>query len=174
MPDDLPFPFVWDGEAMRPPPGMVLRAAERYAKNTRYWLIEQTQQVKRSRQSHDHYFAVLDKAWRNLPEEIADDFPTAEHLRKYALVKTGFYNLQVDVMDTDRDAQRLAVACRRHDYEIVKVTGAAVYRFTPKSQSEAAMPAGEFQKSKQAVIDYIADLIGVKSEELTAEVGQEA
>lgn len=172
MSSDLPFPFEWDGEAMRPPPGAwSLRAAARYAKGKRYLFVEQN---IRSKRSHDHYFAALNDAWSNLPERLAADFPTEEHLRKYALIKTGYYHLQIDVMDTERDAQRLAVAARRHDFEIVKVTGTAVYRFSPKSQSIAAMGADEFQKSKQAVLDYVSGLISVSPETLAAEAGQSA
>ena len=158
---------------MRPPPdgGIQCRAAARYAVGNTYLLAETR---LRSRRSHDHYFAALHDAWLNLPEAVSGSFPTEEHLRKYALIKTGFYKLQIDVMDTERDAMRLAVACRRHDFVIVTVTGSAVYRYSPMSQSKEAMGHDEFQRSKQAVLDYLAELIKVDPDTLRAEAGQAA
>jgi hypothetical protein len=32
----------------------------------------------RSSESHRHFFAVVNEAWRNLPEDLADDFPSPE------------------------------------------------------------------------------------------------
>ena len=50
--------------------------------------VEEVQE--RSAKSHAHYFAVITEAWRSLPEAIADDFPSAEHLRKRALIDAGY------------------------------------------------------------------------------------
>ena len=44
----------------------------------------------RSKASHDHFFAIINEAWKNLPEDMGDDFPSPEHLRKWALIKSGF------------------------------------------------------------------------------------
>src|SRR5262245_61518541 len=170
MPDE-PFPFTWSGTAMLPPLALAQRAAERFTEGKRYLLVEHK---LRSRKSHDHQFAALHEAWLNLPEALAPIFPTEEHLRKFALIKTGYADLKITVMDTERDAQRLAVALRRHEFELVTVTGTAVYRYSAKSQSQEAMGAETFQQSKQAVLDYVAALVNVDPLTLRAEAGMSA
>jgi hypothetical protein len=60
------------------------------------------------------------------------------------------------------------------DFAIVTATGATVTVWTAKSQSVKAMGGKDFQVSKQAVLDVIADLIGVSPETLSREAGQAA
>lgn len=45
---------------------------------------------ERSSASHAHYFACVADAWMNLPDALAERFPTPEALRKYALIMTGY------------------------------------------------------------------------------------
>jgi protein gp37 len=49
-------------------------------------------QEQRSMRSHAHYFASVNEAWLNLSESDAERFPSVEHLRKFALIRTGFAN----------------------------------------------------------------------------------
>ena len=44
----------------------------------------------RSSATHNHEFAWLKDAWLNLTEELADQITTQEHLRKRALIDSGF------------------------------------------------------------------------------------
>ena len=54
----------------------------------------------RSRASHNAYFAQVHDAFQNIPESIAARWPTEEHLRKWSLVETGWFNeSEIDCAD---------------------------------------------------------------------------
>lgn len=163
----------WDGEVLHPAPGWRQVAQARLETNESYMA---TVAKERSVRSHNHFFAAVQEAWLNLPEGMATQFPTFHHLRKFALIKTGHCHSETFVMTTPGDALRLAAALRRQrdDFTIITVTGCAVVRYAAKSQSEKAMGAKEFQASKQAVIDYLASLVGISADQLKAEAGQSA
>ena len=90
---------------------------------------------------------------------------TSEPLRKYALIKCRFCNTQTFPCATNAEAERWAKRLRPMDeYSIVKVEGNVVYVFTAMSQKMrgiGAMDKATFQKSKQAIMDFLDDLIGV-------------
>jgi len=157
-----PLPFVWTGEVMHPAD---LRAAEGlYAVGQRYYLAPQED---RSEASHRHYFACLHTAWENLPGELAVRFPTVEHLRKFALVHSGYRDERSFVCASRHEAIRMASFIKPMDeYAVVTVHETTVLVLTAKSQSLKAMGKADFQKSKDAVLDCVAQLIGVSAEEL--------
>jgi hypothetical protein len=62
-------------------------ALPRYTARGEIITVEEVKE--RSAKSHRHYFAVINEAWQNLPEDLADEFPNAEALRKRALIKNG-------------------------------------------------------------------------------------
>ena len=71
------FRFTWNNGMMVPAnPQAVAKA---FVEGRRYWLEEVSE---RSWISHQHQFAFVNQAWDNLPEALADTFPTPEHLRK--------------------------------------------------------------------------------------------
>jgi len=77
-----PVLFSWDGEAMQPlGERMAKLCDEQFVIGMRYRLVEYED---RSSKSHNHYFASLAEAWNNLPEDMAERFPSPEHLRKYS------------------------------------------------------------------------------------------
>ncbi len=118
-------------------------------------------QEHRSQVSHNHYFASLQEAWSNLPEDQAQRFPTVEHLRKWALVQAGFRDERTFVCESKAQAVKLAAFVRPMDeYAVVTVSEAVVRVYTAQSQSKAAMGKKDFQRSKQAVLDVVAELIG--------------
>lgn len=122
---------------------------------------------ERSYQRHKAYFASLHDAWSSLS---TDQFPTPEHLRKFALIKTGFHDQRVMVCDTPSIADRVAAFVAPFDtYAIVTVEGRVVTVFTAESQSYKAMGRDKFNDSMDAVLDYCAGLIGVTKEELEAQ-----
>jgi len=122
---------------------------------------------RRSAVSHSHYFAAVNEAWRNLPEDMADDFPTSEHLRKWALVKSGFRDERSIACSSRAEALRIAAFVRPIDeFAIVVVREAVVTVYTAKSQSLRAMGKAEFQRSKDGVLDVLAKLIGTSTEDL--------
>jgi hypothetical protein len=120
---------------------------------------------------------VLREAWDQLPESMTVDLPSPEHLRKYALIKCGYHERRIIVMDTPEDAKRVAVALRRqrlHEFTLITVVGCSVNMWWAQSQSEDAMGAKTFQESKEAVIAFCAKLIGVDAGTLMGEAGQSA
>lgn len=157
-------PFEWDGEAMRVRRSFQRRADELFGIGETYTL----QAVEdRSAASHRHFFAALNEAWMNLPEGMAEEFPTAEHLRKKALIRAGYRDERTFVCASRAEAVRLAAFLRPvDDYSIVSVNGTAVVQLTAKSQSVRAMGKVEFQKSKDDVLTALADMIGVQTYDL--------
>lgn len=122
---------------------------------------------ERSAKSHRHYFASLNEAWQNLPDTALERLPTSEHLRKFALIKTGYHDSKSIVASSKAEAQRLAAFVRpAEEFVIITVEGATVTVFTAKSQSQKAMGKEMFQASKDAVLSYVSDLIGVDRQEL--------
>ena len=88
---------------------------------------------------------------------------SVESLRKFALIRTGWYNSETMVCDTVAEAERWAARLRPLDeYALISIRGKAVVRLTAKSQSYAAMPQkGEFYKSKADVLGFVADLLSL-------------
>ena len=115
----------------------------------------------RSRKSHDHFFARVAECWDTMPDETKERFPSAEHLRKWCLVKSGYCAVRHFVMGSEKDAKTLARAVRYSDsYAVVVVTIDMVSVYTAKSQSVPAMGAKDFQESKDAVFRVISELLG--------------
>lgn len=158
----FPLWFQWTGEAMVP---LNPRAADRmYVVGERYHLdhIEE-----RSAASHRAYFAALHDAWQNLPEDLAERFATPEALRKYALIRTGFRDERSIIAASKAEARRIAAFIKPLDeFAVVSVHEAAVIVWTAKSQSMKAMGKAEFQRSKDAVLQFCAEIIGVTRDEL--------
>lgn len=167
-----PIIFNWNGEAMVPlNRRFAFQCDKQFVVGENYTLV---QHEDRSAASHAHYFAAIAEAWRNLPEQIADRFPSPEHLRKFALVKAGYRDERTHVAATKAEALRLAAFVKPiDDFAIVTTTGMTVTVWTAKSQSVKAMGKKDFQASKEAVLNVLADLLGVDTKTL-AERGTEA
>lgn len=156
--------FEWSGEAMVPLPRFHNRANAEFVVHERY---KMEVSEDRSQASHNHYFVTLHEAWLNLPEAVAERFPTDEHLRKHALIKAGYHDSRSFVASSKAEAVRLAAFLKPMDeYAIILVHEATVTVYTAKSQRKAAMGAKDFQASKQAVLDVIAAMILVTPAEL--------
>jgi hypothetical protein len=106
-------------------------------------------------------FAALKEAHNSLPDETAERLPTPEHLRKFALIKTGFADSRSLACSSRAEALRIAAFMRPADeFSVVTIEGAVVTVWTAKSQSVRAMGKAEFTASKDAVLAYVASLIG--------------
>lgn len=117
----------------------------------------------RSANSHRHFFAAINDAWRNLPDHMIEEYPTAEHLRKKLLVRAGYADERSIVCASKAEAQRVAAFVRPMDeYAVVIVREAVVRVYTAQSQSMRAMGKKAFQESKEAVLNAIDDLLGVE------------
>lgn len=157
-----PLWFKWNGEVMRP---LNPRAADRQYVIGESYRLEHREE--RSEASHRQYFAALHEAWMNLPDDMAASLPTSEHLRKYALIRAGFRDERSIIANSKAEALRLAAFVKPMDeYAIVSVSGSAVVVLTAKSQSIRAMGKAEFQRSKDAVLDLVAGLLGSSRDEI--------
>jgi len=175
-----PILFIWTGENFWPLGDKMRKLCdEHYVVGGKYRLVEH---LDRSPKSHNHYFAALSTAWSNLPEFIAERFPTPEHLRKYALIKCGFYDSRSIVATNKTAARELARFIQPMDEFSIVTTQEAVVSdettgkekiectvtiYTAKSQSTKAMSRADFAKAKQAVLDFVADIIGASQNQLT-------
>ena len=136
-----------------------------------------TEAATRSAKSHNHFFACVHHAWQSLPETMAElpHAKSSEHLRKFALIHTGFHNVEYHTCANPAEAERWASRIRPLDeFSIVHVDGNNVVRMTPQSQSMTAMGAAKFQESKQKVLEYLADLICVSVDDLANVAGEAA
>ncbi|MFC5353492.1 hypothetical protein [Azospirillum himalayense] len=167
-----PIPFQWQGDAFTPMPGFGRRCDEAFTVGAVYRLVEQED---RSAASHKHYFACINTAWENLPERLSADFPTPDHLRRFALIRAGYADSRTLVASSKAEAVRLAAFVKPMDsYAVVVVSDATVTVWTARSQSAKAMGKAEFQASKDAVLEVIAALIDTDLATLSAQAGQAA
>lgn len=169
---NTPLSFLWDGENMA-----VLSRHQSLA--DAQFCIGQTYRLEvveeRSVNSHNHFFAALAETWSNLPDDLAESFPTPEHLRKRALIRTGWADSDTIVCSSKAEALRLAAFVRPCDeYSVVVVKEATVTRYVARSQSMKAMGKDDFTKSKQDVLDYVSALIGSTRQEVQANAGKAA
>ena len=158
--------FTWNGEAMIPARAKARRQA-RFVIGQRYWLDEASD---RSWLSHQHQFAWIGEAWNNLPPNMAEMFPTSEHLRKAALIATGWHREVVIDAGNRAAAARVAVYARGEDeFARVVVRGPTVVIQKARSQRTHGldrMDKDEFQKSKDDILGWIAELLDVEPEKL--------
>jgi hypothetical protein len=168
MSSGVPIEMYWDStnRALRPVnAAWTKRAEQRWAAGEIYHI---TEQEARSTASHNHYFASVESAWKNLPEILAERFPSSDHLRKYALIRTGWHNSHVVTCGTRADAMRVAALARSLDeFAVVDIppAGSVVTVYTAQSQS-TRMGKDDFQSSKDDVLSFLASMIGVKTEDL--------
>lgn len=116
---------------------------------------------ERSMKSHAHYFALVNEAWANLPEALASDFPSAEHLRKHAMIKAGYCDMTRVVCADNAGAVAAAALMQSMDtYALCEVSGRVVTVWRAKSQAIRSMGAKVFQESKDKVLTEIGKIIG--------------
>lgn len=118
-------------------------------------------QEHRSPESHRHYFAAIKDAWANLREDIAATMPSAEHLRKWALIQAGYCTMTKLAFKTNAEAiAACAFIATLDTYAECGVNGNVAVIRRATSQSVKAMGKKEFQVSKGKVLDEISLLIG--------------
>lgn len=150
--------FEWDGECFRPLPHFRARCDKELVVHQVYRLepVEE-----RSQKHHAFFFACVTTAWRTLPEGVAERYPTADRLRKRALIRRGHCTHTDYVLDTPADAIKFAGLLQsRDDDAVVEVSGRVVREFVAKSQSNRSMGKAEFKKSCDDVLDELAQLTG--------------
>lgn len=154
--------YVWTGTALQPL-GRFAERARQYFTQGEYYVLEASEE--RSWQSHKHYFASIYDMWLNLPETAAMEpwAQSSEHLRKYALIKTGWHDSTTFPCATNAEAQRTAQVARSltpaDDYRIAVTRGDVVELYSAKSQSMKAMGKAAFQKSKDDVLGFLERIV---------------
>ena len=84
------------------------------------------------------------------------------------MIRTGWHSSHVLTCGTRADAMRVAALARTLDeFAVVDLPpqGSVVTVYTAQTQS-ARMGNADFQKSKTAVLDFLADMIGVTTKQL--------
>lgn len=162
-----PLPYVYEGNG-------VFRAVGRHAPAVladalgQGQVVRLVEQEERSEVSHRHEFAWLRTAWQSLPEHLADEYPSAEALRKKALIATGWAIVRDYPCTSRAEAQRLAASLRGEvdEYAVVIVRDDVVRVCRAKSQAKNKMNAADFRASKEAVLGWVSDLLGVEPDQL--------
>jgi hypothetical protein len=168
----IPIIFEWDGESMVPLTRFNKRCNDQFVVGERYTLVVSED---RSAVSHRHFFATVTEAWHNLPEDLAERFPTSDHLRKYALIRAGFRDERSFACHSGEEARRLASFIKpMDDFAVVTVSESLVCVYTAKSQSLKSMGKKDFQASKDAVLRILSELIGTDATTLRDNVGKAA
>lgn len=158
-----PVLMQWNGEVFVPATSHWQRQCdEHFVVGQRYRLVEEQE---RSTATHNHEFAWLQEAWNTLPDELYAQYPNSEVLRKHGLIAKGYCTMVQHVCPTAAEAQRLAAILKPYDaYAVVVARGNVVTVYTAVSQSKRAMGAKQFQQSKQALFEFVGDLLGVAPE----------
>lgn len=154
----LPTAFRFDDGVMVPTHPRL--AAARFDDGETYLLVPHED---RSAKSHDQEFAWLHEVFVSFPEELAQRFPTPDHLRRHALIRTGWCTVTEYVCATKAEAERWRpILAARDEYSLVTVNGCVITELKAKSQSKKAMNKADWQASKTAIMEFIAGLIGVE------------
>jgi len=162
-----PIPFRWTGDSFEPASRYWASQADRHFVVGQVYPLEVREE--RSTASHRAFFAQINEAWKTLPDEAADRFPTPDALRKFALIRTGYRDERSIACASKAEAQRVAAFVKPMDeFAVVTVTGPTVTVYTARSQSMRAMDKATFQKSRDDVLAYIAQMIGTTTRELAA------
>ena len=160
-----PVAFVWDGQAMIPLDRFRKLCQKQFRPGTEYALVPWR---GRSEESHRHYFACIRTGWNNLPEEWSQEFPTAEHLRKWCLVQEGYADHTQVPCETPTVLAKLILMIRKMDpYAVMKRRGEVLDVWVAQSQDHASMGHEAFQESKDKVLGRIANMCGISVGELT-------
>jgi hypothetical protein len=158
----------WTGDTLTPLRVSTKLANEKLVVGQRY--VAELHEP-RSEASERHFFAVLKELWLNLPEGNESRFPDPETLRKFALVATGHCTVNQYVATTKAEAARLCASLEKEapQYSVVSLNGLVVTVARPLSQSRKAMGKEQFQKSKDDVLGWVGNLVGVSAPRLGPE-----
>lgn len=148
-----PIPMLWNGQAFEPR-GKFKAIADQQFVVGQFYPVEARED--RSTRQHRFYFARIKECWESLPDDLMDEYPSPEHLRKAALCRTG-YAEQVNLVCADNtEALRAATLFKAKDsYCVIEVAGRVCRVWTAMSQSYQAMGKKVFHESSEAVLDWI-------------------
>lgn len=144
--------YRWNGAAMMPTQPEL--AARQFWAGGIYLLEPPREERQGAR--HRAYFATLHDDWARLDRP---EFPTPEHLRKFALIQKGWRDERTLACRSYASALEIAKFCQPLDpYAVLSIEGSLLRVWTARSQSYAAMGREDFNASMDAVLDYCASL----------------
>lgn len=166
-----PVAFIFDGRAMIPLDRFRDLARRQFRAGQEYALIPHQ---PRSSKAQGLFFKAVQVAWENLPEQWQkrrdtnrERFPTANSLRKWALVQEGFADEHVTVCDTPEDAQKVAALARTLDeFAVIVVHENIVTVWVAQHQDAHTMDRDTFQRSMDKVMGRLAHMLGISSDDL--------
>lgn len=151
--------WKWDGSAMVPLPKSAAMCRTFFVVDEHYTLEPREE---RSGQQHEWFFASVNEAFKNLPEDIAHRWPSPTHLRKWALVQAGYRDETTIVLDSKDTALEVAKAARKLDlYAVISVQENIIHICTAHSQAYRAMDKKTFRESADAVLGVLTKLLGI-------------
>lgn len=162
---ERPIIFQWQGDAMVPASRFWQAECDKRFTVGEHVTMEEIH--ARSHATHAHYFATLKSIWETLPDRLRPEFGNPKILRKRALIRTGYHTMVQHPCKSVAEAERLAAIIRPYDaYQIVDQDGPIVTVFHALSQDMRSMDKATFQASKEAVLNWCADLIGADHEDV--------
>lgn len=157
--------YEGDGEFRAASRAIAARCDKDYVIGERYLM---TIEEERSSASHKQLMAFITERWQSLPDRLAMDFPTPDRLRYRALVETGWHTERRLVTASANEARKVAAFMTLHadDKTFISVVGPAIVSRTARSMKMRGadrMKRAEFQQAKQAVMDWVDNLLGISN-----------
>lgn len=168
---DAPIKAVWEGDGFKPAsPYWQSKADEQFVVGVTYQI---SAIAGRSEQSHNHTFAVIVEAWHSLPDELLSTYPTAEFLRKRALVDIGHRNETLYACKSNAAALRLAAILRgMNQFAVIDVRDDTVRIWEARSMARNAVPDNKsWQDLKTRLLTRVGDIVGVSAEAMNKHDG---
>lgn len=149
----------WTGDSLVPLNDSAKREAQGLTEGKRYAV--EVEVADRSAASHRHYFATLKDIWDSLPDAVVMDMPTVEHMRKRALIETGWCTMKDVTCTTHMMAVQVAAVIKSvaDPYVIIVVRDDVVRVYEAMSQSVKSMGKKDFQRSKDDVLNWCEGLL---------------
>lgn len=126
-----------------------------------------TEDKERSSKQHRWLFACIRKAFETLPEKQIPRFPTAEHLRKGALIKAGWCDIHQQAFSSAKVADLAAKSFKLgvnlttggKNYTLAIANDNVVTYAVPRSISFKACRGPDWEAVCIGVINYLSELV---------------
>ncbi len=169
-----PLPFEWDGNVLRPVE-RYRALAERQFRAGQTYVLEPHDPI--SHRERRFYHASIKDAWDNLSPEMQKHFPTADRLRKWALVQANWRIQNFITCESEASAARHAaflIKADDHGEMFVDHRGDVVRVFKARTQKvgdpdDGYMTPEEWKRSKDDVLTILSGTLGVTKKQLEKE-----
>ena len=156
---------TWHGDALKPSTKTFAKLLDEQLVIGERYIVQI--EAQRNWVAHRAYMATVGELYKNWPESAERQFESRDHLRHWALIRTGHCTRSEHVCETHAEAIRLAAALRSVvPYCEIAVARNLVLRLTAQSQKSLAMGAKEFKQSCNDVIEFLCEYVGVTEQQL--------